>query len=55
MIMKILVIGSGIMGCGIAQIFAKSGHRVVLNDLNEEILAQAQGNIRNQLDIMAQN
>ncbi|WP_313893316.1 3-hydroxyacyl-CoA dehydrogenase NAD-binding domain-containing protein [Psychrobacillus sp.] len=39
--MKVGVIGSGIMGNGIAQIFAMAGHEVIINDLNEDALARA--------------
>lgn len=36
--MKVLVIGSGTMGSGIAQVIAQAGFPVVLNDINEEAL-----------------
>ena len=39
--MKVGVIGSGIMGNGIAQTFAMAGYDVILNDLNEEALVRA--------------
>ncbi|MEG0384326.1 MAG: 3-hydroxyacyl-CoA dehydrogenase NAD-binding domain-containing protein [Solibacillus sp.] len=39
--MKIGVIGSGIMGNGIAQTFAMAGYDVILSDLNEEALTRA--------------
>ncbi|MRG84892.1 3-hydroxyacyl-CoA dehydrogenase family protein [Salinibacillus xinjiangensis] len=39
--MKIGVLGSGIMGNGIAQVFAMSGYNVVLTDLKKEALHQA--------------
>jgi 3-hydroxybutyryl-CoA dehydrogenase len=53
--MKILVVGSGIMGNGIAQVFAQAGNKVVLNDLNMNILAIAKKNIEIQLNLMAEN
>ncbi|MEK4698513.1 3-hydroxyacyl-CoA dehydrogenase NAD-binding domain-containing protein [Solibacillus sp. FSL R7-0668] len=39
--MKIGVIGSGIMGNGIAQTFAMAGYQVILSDLNEKALVSA--------------
>ncbi|WP_274309139.1 3-hydroxyacyl-CoA dehydrogenase family protein [Solibacillus daqui] len=39
--MKIGVVGSGIMGNGIAQTFAMAGYDVILSDLNEEALVSA--------------
>src|SRR5699024_10276294 len=45
MVKKIMVIGAGQMGSGIAQVFAQAGYEVVLNDLNEEALQIAQANI----------
>ena len=35
---KVMVVGSGQMGAGIAQVFAKAGKQVYLNDISEEIL-----------------
>ncbi|MEG2253727.1 MAG: 3-hydroxybutyryl-CoA dehydrogenase [Vagococcus sp.] len=35
---KVMVVGSGQMGAGIAQVFAKAGKEVYLNDISEEIL-----------------
>jgi 3-hydroxybutyryl-CoA dehydrogenase len=49
----IAVIGAGLMGHGIAQIFATRGHRVSLFDLTREILAKAVENIRANLTLMA--
>ncbi|MFG2652938.1 3-hydroxyacyl-CoA dehydrogenase family protein [Streptomyces sp. NPDC048436] len=39
------VVGAGVMGVGVAQSAAQSGHRVVLNDLNDTILRQARNRI----------
>ncbi|MBT8353867.1 MAG: 3-hydroxyacyl-CoA dehydrogenase family protein [Desulfofustis sp.] len=50
---KIAVIGAGLMGHGIAQIFAVHGHDVTLVDLDEIILGSATAGIRNNLELMA--
>jgi 3-hydroxybutyryl-CoA dehydrogenase len=54
-IMNITVIGAGLMGHGIAQVFAQNGYPVTLMDLNEEFLARAAKNIRSNLTVMAEN
>ncbi len=43
------------MGHGIAQIFALSGRQVWLNDLEEDMLTQAEANIRKNLDVFVEN
>jgi 3-hydroxybutyryl-CoA dehydrogenase len=43
------VIGAGVMGRGLAQTLAQTGHRVVLLDVSETILEQAGQEIRNNL------
>ena len=43
---KIAVIGAGLMGHGIAQIFAAGGHQVALYDTNAEVLSAAPERIR---------
>lgn len=40
------VVGAGVMGRGVAQALAQSGHRVFLLDLNEDILRKAEAEIR---------
>lgn len=40
-IQKVMVIGSGQMGSGIAQSFAEKGYQVVLNDIKEEFVTKA--------------
>ena len=40
-IKKIGVVGSGMMGAGIAQVCAQSGYQVVLNDINSGALEKA--------------
>jgi len=47
---QISIIGSGIMGKGIAYTSAISGYKVYLNDLNDEILAKAKKEIDELLD-----
>ncbi|GGA64045.1 3-hydroxybutyryl-CoA dehydrogenase [Ornithinibacillus halotolerans] len=42
---KIMVIGAGQMGAGIAQVFAQSGFDVFLNDVNESALDKGMKNI----------
>ncbi|MGF2053901.1 3-hydroxybutyryl-CoA dehydrogenase [Vagococcus fluvialis] len=49
-IKKVMVIGSGQMGAGIAQVFAKSGLEVYLNDISEEIVMSNLGKIDKQLE-----
>lgn len=39
-IKTVMVVGSGQMGSGIAQVFAKAGMKVYLNDISEEIVAK---------------
>jgi 3-hydroxybutyryl-CoA dehydrogenase len=51
---NIAVVGAGLMGHGIAQIFAVHGHRVALMDLQGSLLSQAIENIRANLSLMAQ-
>ncbi|MBP1948889.1 3-hydroxybutyryl-CoA dehydrogenase [Virgibacillus litoralis] len=42
---KVMVIGAGQMGAGIAQVFAQSGFDVLLNDMNKEALEKGMINI----------
>ncbi len=49
MLEKITVIGSGLMGHGIAQVFASEGHPVWIVDVNEGNLDEAKKNIYNHL------
>jgi 3-hydroxybutyryl-CoA dehydrogenase len=48
------VVGAGLMGAGIAQVLATSGFAVILNDQNENSLAQAQTSIRGRIDRLAE-
>ncbi|RLB79442.1 MAG: 3-hydroxyacyl-CoA dehydrogenase family protein [Deltaproteobacteria bacterium] len=54
-IKKIAVVGAGLMGHGIAQIFASKGYSVALMDINEDILTQALDKVRENLKLMAAN
>jgi 3-hydroxybutyryl-CoA dehydrogenase len=51
----IAVVGAGLMGHGIAQVFASKGHEVVLTDANEAALADAIDRIRSNLGFLAEN
>jgi 3-hydroxybutyryl-CoA dehydrogenase len=51
---NISVIGAGLMGHGIAQVFAIKGYPVTLMDLRDELLSKAIENIRSNLTLMAQ-
>jgi len=52
---RIAIIGAGLMGHGIAQIFAGQCHQVSLLDVSEDILTKALENIRANLTLLAQN
>lgn len=53
-IRNVSVIGAGLMGHGIAQIFATQGYSVTLMDIGEDILSKAIERIRSNLTLMAQ-
>ncbi|HHY59679.1 MAG TPA: 3-hydroxyacyl-CoA dehydrogenase family protein [Clostridia bacterium] len=50
--MKVAVVGSGVMGPGIAQVFLMGGHRVALTDIKEEALTAGVQEIKNSLELM---
>lgn len=50
---KIAVVGAGLMGHGIAQVFALGGFQVNLTDIKADILDQAVANIRANLTLLA--
>ncbi|MCK9356195.1 MAG: 3-hydroxyacyl-CoA dehydrogenase family protein [Dehalococcoidia bacterium] len=52
---SISVVGAGIMGHGIGQVFAMAGYDVCLTDVNADILQQALVRIRKNLDIFRDN
>ena len=47
---NVAVIGSGLMGAGIAQVAATAGHRVVLRDVSQVALERAVADIRTSLE-----
>lgn len=47
------VVGAGVMGVGVAQNLAQTGHRVVLVDVSEEILENARKELRSSLRAFA--
>lgn len=49
-ITKVMVIGSGQMGAGIAQVFAQAGYSVYLNDLNDDFVTNGYNRIENSLE-----
>lgn len=51
----IAVIGAGLMGHGIAQVFASRGHEVALTDVDEKVLAYSLDRIRSNLGFMVEN
>jgi 3-hydroxybutyryl-CoA dehydrogenase len=51
--LKVAVIGSGLMGSGIAQVAATAGHQVVLRDLSDQALDRGVAGIRTSLDRFA--
>jgi len=53
-ISKVAVVGTGVMGSGIAQVFAQQGFSVMVNDLNEDILQKAKKRIENNLYLFHQ-
>jgi len=52
--MNVVVIGSGVMGPGIAQVFLMGGHRVVMNDIKMEALAEGTKALRNSLNLFVE-
>jgi 3-hydroxybutyryl-CoA dehydrogenase len=52
--MKICVLGAGTMGAGIAQVFAQSGHQVVLRDIKEEFVQRGYAFIEKNLSKLVQ-
>lgn len=49
-IKTVAVIGSGLMGSGIAEVVARTGHETVVREVNDQLLEQGLGRIRKSLD-----
>jgi 3-hydroxybutyryl-CoA dehydrogenase len=47
---RVAVIGAGLMGHGIAQVFAVAGHPVAITDASEEVLASVHARVRGNLE-----
>ncbi|RJR34781.1 MAG: 3-hydroxyacyl-CoA dehydrogenase family protein [Desulfobacteraceae bacterium] len=54
-IRRVAVIGAGLMGHGLAQIFAGKGKEVILMDLSEDLLKKGLDGIRSNLSLMAEH
>ncbi|HVN96362.1 MAG TPA: 3-hydroxyacyl-CoA dehydrogenase family protein [Syntrophorhabdaceae bacterium] len=52
---RVAIIGAGMMGHGLAQIFAAGGYEVVLTDVNGELLLKALINVRTNMTFLADN
>ena len=52
---RIAVIGGGLMGVGVAQVFAAAGHEVALQDVYEEALERAPSTLTANLSFLAEN
>jgi 3-hydroxybutyryl-CoA dehydrogenase len=46
---RVVVVGAGLMGSGIAQVSAVAGHDVVMRDVSDEVLARARGAVEDSL------
>ncbi|MCZ7665254.1 MAG: 3-hydroxyacyl-CoA dehydrogenase family protein [Thermoleophilia bacterium] len=51
---RVVVVGAGTMGSGIAQVFAQSGREVCLVDVDEDVLLRAAERIRANLDLFVE-
>ena len=52
-IKEFVVIGGGLMGAGIAQVGAQTGHKVTLVDISQEVLEKSQGRINESIKRVA--
>jgi len=48
-IKNVTVIGGGLMGAGVAQVAAQTGHKVTLVDISEDVLSKSKENIKGSL------
>jgi 3-hydroxyacyl-CoA dehydrogenase len=53
-IQNVTIVGAGTMGHSLAQVFAQSGYKVRLNDVQEEILSKAKGLIAANLQTLVE-
>jgi 3-hydroxybutyryl-CoA dehydrogenase len=49
-IRTVAVVGSGLMGSGIAEVAARSGYQTIVREVDEGLLEQGLGRIRKSLD-----
>lgn len=52
---RVAVVGAGMMGAGVAQVFAAAGHEVALQDVDERALERAPGTIAGNLTYLGEN
>jgi 3-hydroxybutyryl-CoA dehydrogenase len=52
---EISVVGGGLMGAGIAQVFAMAGYDVLVFEPNDEVRASLQGRTRNNLEMIGED
>lgn len=52
---RVAVVGAGMMGAGVAQVFAAAGNEVVLQDVDEQALERAPGTIAGNLTYLGEN
>ena len=52
-IKRVVIIGGGLMGSGIAQVAAQTGHDVAVVDLNDQVLKKSQTNIETSIKRVA--
>ncbi len=52
---RLAVIGAGMMGHGLAQVFAAMGHEVILTDVSDDLLSKAIANIRTNMTFLSDN
>jgi 3-hydroxybutyryl-CoA dehydrogenase len=53
MSLKVVIVGSGLMGRGIGLAFAIAGHRVTLVDIDDDVLTQAVANVTKELGYLS--